>query len=409
MYIQRKLEKKVKELSASFPAVMVTGARQVGKTTLLKHLTESDRTFVTLDIPENRIMAIEAPSVFLQKYAPPVLIDEFQYAPILLQYIKAYVDEHGRGGDFWLTGSQSFVLMKNVSESMAGRVGLVNLFSLSRSEITGSLFGEYETTVETLISRLTTSVPMSRADTFSTILKGGMPRLYNQRPATFQDYFGAYFQTYLSRDVKDLAQVADELSFYKFMRVCGGLAASYVDYTNIAKKAGISVNKAKQWMSVLFSSGIVILLPPYFNNALKRVVKAPKLYFMDTGLLCYLRGVYDAGVLEKLADSGIFFENYVVSEVYKSFANSGQLPPLYYYRDANNRKEIDLLIERGGVLYPIEIKENISPDRKASRHFSAVAPVADTGMTVGTGNVICNSSDLYPLGNNVWAVPHWLI
>jgi len=409
MYIKRKLERKVMEISASFPAVIVTGARQVGKTTLLKHLAGSDRAFVTLDIPENRIMAVEAPSAFLQKYAPPVIIDEFQYAPALLQYIKAYVDERGSCGDFWLTGSQSFVSMKNVSESMAGRIGIVNLFSFSRSEITGTLFDEYETGVETLISRQTAGVPMSRTDTFSAILKGGMPRLYEERPAAFQDYFGAYFQTYLSRDVRDLAQVADELAFYKFMRVCGGLAASHVEYTNIAKKVGISVNKAKEWMSVLVSSGIAILLPPYFNNALKRVVKAPKLYFMDTGLLCYLRGVDDANVLEKLADSGVFFENYVVSEVYKSFANSGRLPPLFYYRDANNRKEIDLLIERNTVLYPIEIKENAGPDRKALRHFGAISPVADTGMTVGTGNVICNSSELYPLGNEVWAVPHWLI
>ncbi|MCL2009314.1 MAG: ATP-binding protein [Synergistaceae bacterium] len=409
MYIKRKLEKKVMELSASFPAVMVTGARQVGKTTLLKHLAGDDRSFVTLDIPENRIMALEAPSVFLQKYAPPVIIDEFQYAPALLQYIKAYVDERGSRGDFWLTGSQSFVSMKNVSESMAGRVGIVNLFSLSRSELTGSLFDEYETDAETLISRQAAGVPMSRGDTFSAILKGGMPRLHERQAAAFQDYFGAYFQTYLSRDIKDLAQVADELVFYKFMRVCGGLAACHVDYTNIAKKVGISVNKAKEWMSVLVSSGIAVLLQPYFNNALKRVVKAPKLYFMDTGLLCYLRGVDDAGVLEKLAESGVFFENYVVSEIYKSFVNSGRLPPLYYYRDANNRKEIDLLIERNGVLYPIEIKENVNPDRKALRHFDAIAPVADTGMTVGTGNVICGGSDLYPLGNDVWAVPHWLI
>ena len=409
MYITRKLERKVLDLSASFPAVMVTGARQVGKTTLLKHLAEPDRTFVTLDIPENRLMAVEAPSAFLQKYAPPVIIDEFQYAPTLLQYIKAYADEHGGRGDFWLTGSQSFVSMKNVSESIAGRVGIVNMFSLSRSELTGSLFDEYETDAETLIPRLSAGVPMSLADTFSAILRGGMPRLHEERPAALQDYFGAYFQTYLSRDIKDLAQVADELSFYKFMRICGGLATSHVDYTNIAKKVGIAVNKAKEWMSVLVSSGIAVLLPPYFNNALKRVVKSPKLYFMDTGLLCYLRGVDDAGVLEKLADNGVFFENFVVSEIYKSFTNSGRLPPLYYYRDANNRKEIDLLIERNGTLCPIEIKLNVSPDSKASRHFGAISPVADTGMAVGTGNVICSSGDLYPLGNDVWAVPHWLI
>ena len=409
MYIQRKLESKVLELSASFPAVMVTGARQVGKTTLLKHLADAGRAFVTLDIPENRIMAADAPSAFLQKYKPPVIIDEFQYAPTLLPYIKAYVDERGCPGDFWLTGSQSFVSMKNVSESMAGRVGIVNLFSLSRSEITGSLSAEYEPDVEKLISRQANSVPMDWAETYASILKGGMPSLHSKQPVAAQDYFGAYFQTYLSRDIKDLAQVADELSFYKFMRVCGGYAAAHLDYTSIANKSGITVNKAKQWMSVLISSGIAVLLPAYSNNALKRVVKTPKLYFMDTGLLCYLRGIDNAGVLEKLADSGVLFENYVLSEVYKSFANSGRIPPLFYYRDANNRKEIDLLIERNGVVYPVEIKENTSPGAKASKHFSAIAPVVEAGMSIGTGSVICSSVELHPLGHNVWAVPHWMI
>jgi hypothetical protein len=157
------------------------------------------------------------------------------------------------------------------------------------------------------------------------------------------------------------------------------------------------------------SSGIAILLPPYFNNALKRLVKTTKLYFMDTGLLCYLCGIDDPVVLSKLADSGFFFENYVVSEVYKSFANAGLRSPLYYYRDTNNRKEIDLLIERNGVLFPVEIKESANPDKKAIRNFDAIVPVIDDGMSVGTGSVICCSDTLYPLGKAIWAVPHWLV
>ncbi|MCL2663151.1 MAG: ATP-binding protein [Oscillospiraceae bacterium] len=409
MYIQRKIEQKIREISAVFPVVMVTGARQVGKTTLLKHLAEPERDFVTLDIPENRVLAVEEPVAFLQKHKPPLIIDEFQYAPDLLSYIKAYVDENKVCGSFWLTGSQNFVSMQNVSESLAGRVGIINLFSLSNSEITGTHFDEYSASPDTLLSRQKVSVKMNRQELFSHILKGGMPRLYEKPDIPLHDYFGSYFQTYLSRDIRELAQVADELAFYKFMRVCAGLVASHVDYTNIANKVGISVNKAKEWVSILVSSGIVILISPYFNNALKRVVKTPRLYFADTGLLCYLRGIDDAEVLEKLADSGEFFENYVVSEVYKSFTNTGLRPPLHYYRDTNNRKEIDILIERNGVLYPIEIKKNANPDKKAVKNFSALAPIGDTNIKIGTGTVICTANDLYPLGNDTWAVPHWLI
>jgi predicted AAA+ superfamily ATPase len=409
MYIERKIEKKILDLSRSFPVVMVTGARQVGKTTLLKHLSEPGRGFVTLDIPENRIMAIDQPTAFLQKYKPPVIIDEFQYAPELLPYIKARVDESGRNGDFWLTGSQSFVSMKNVSESLAGRVGIVQLHSLSHSEITGALFDEYNTAYDSLLTRLESAEPVSRDELFALILKGGMPRLFGDIPVTYSDYFGAYFQTYLSRDIRDLSQVADELSFYKFMRVCAGMVSGQVDYTNISKLVGITVNKAKEWISVLVSSGIIILLPPYFSNTLKRVIKSPKLYFMDTGLLCYLRGIEDHHVLERISDSGAYFENYVVSEIYKSFANIGLRPPLYYYRDANNRKEIDLLIERNRELFPIEIKVSANPDKKAIRHFDAVAPVTGESISIGTGNVICSSDTIYPLGDNIWAVPHRLI
>jgi len=409
MYIKRKIEQKVIDLSASFPAVIVTGARQVGKTTLLKQLSEQKRKFVSLDIPNNRIMAIEEPAHFLTKYSPPVIIDEFQYAPNLLPYIKAYVDKHKNYGDFWLTGSQSFVSMKNVSESLAGRAGIINLYSLSHSEITGTLFDEYTTNFEKLLLRQKTATTMNKSEVFAKILKGGMPQTYENLPATLQDYFDSYCQTYLSRDIKDLAQVADELSFYKFMQVCSSLATKMVDYTDISKRVGITVNKAKEWISVLVSSGIIILLQPYFNNALKRVVKTPKMYFMDTGLLCYLRGIDDAEALMKNVDSGDFFENYVVSEIYKSFTNVGKRPPLYYYRDANNRKEIDLIIEHNGVVYPIEIKESTNPDKKAVKNFDAIISVTHEKMKIGTGSVIANCNDLYPLDKNVWAVPHWLI
>ena len=361
-YHTRKLEQKLLDLSASFSVVMVTGARQVGKTTMLRQLGK-DMGFVSLDTPVNRIFAIEEPAAFLAKHKPPVIIDEFQYAPKLLHYIKAYVDETKRYGDFWLTGSQTFTSMRNISESLAGRVGIVNLFSFSQSELSGALFGEYTLDIDCLIKRQQHTPPISKSETFTRILKGGMPQVHEDTPATVQDYFDSYFQTYLSRDIRDLAQVADELSFYKFMQVCSLLATEQVDYAKISNRIGINAAKAKHWVSVLVSSGIIILLPPYFNNALKRVVKTPKLYFMDTGLLCYLRGIQTAEALEDLSNSGDFFENFVVSELYKSFANVGKRPPLSFYRDADGYKEIDIIIEQNGTCHPIEIKESANPDK----------------------------------------------
>jgi predicted AAA+ superfamily ATPase len=284
-------------------------------------------------------------------------------------------------------------------------VGIINLYSLSHSEIAGTLFDEYSTSFDELQNRMRAATPLSKQETFAKIPKGGMPRLYENFPATNYDYFSAYFQTYLSRDIKDLAQVADELSFYKFIQVCSSLAAKQVSYTEISKRVGITANKAKQWVSILVSSGIVALLQPYFSNALKRVVKTSKMYFMDTGLLCYLRGIESAETLERSADSGDIFENYVVSEIYKSFVCVGKNPPLYYYRDANNRKEIDLLIERDGIVYPIEIKESSNPDGKAAKWFDAISPLGN----VGTGNIICNSKDMYPVTQGIWAVPHWCV
>ena len=406
MYLTRKLEQKLLNLSASFPVVMVTGARQVGKTTMLKQIGKG-MGFVSLDIPDNRVFANEEPAAFLAKHKPPVIIDEFQYAPKLLHYIKAYVDETKRYGDFWLTGSQTFASMENVAESLAGRVGIVNLFSFSQSELSGVLFDEYTADIDSLIKRQKQTAAVNKSETFKKILKGGMPRVHEDTPATVQDYFDSYFQTYLSRDIRNLAQVADELSFYKFMQVCGLLAAEQVDYAKISNRAGITAAKAKHWVSVLVSSGIAILLPPYFNNALKRVVKTPKLYFMDSGLLCYLRGIQNAEVLEKLSGSGVFFENFVVSEIYKSFANAGMRPPLFFYRDTSGNNEIDLIIEQNGMCHPIEIKESTNPDKNAAKHFGVLA--ATGGMPVGTGSVICNSQEIYPVGKNIWAVPHWVV
>ncbi len=417
MYIKRKIEDTILNISNTFPVLMLTGPRQSGKTTLLNRLSESNRKYVTLDDPADRLFAKNEPPSFLERYSPPVIIDEIQYAPELFPYIKMYVDRHKNSGDFWLTGSQMFRMMKNVSESLAGRVGIINLFGLSNNEISGTLFDQYTTEKDELLKRIHAAKPMTLPDVFERIFKGGMPRIYEQPNMNQEEYYSSYVQTYLSRDIKELTQVADELTFYKFLCIAAARTGSMVNYDTFAKEAEISAPTAKQWLSILVSSGIIILIEPYHNNALKRVVKSSRMYFLDTGLAAYLTKWSSSDVLESGAMAGEFFETYVVSEIYKSFANVGKRPPLYYYRDSNT-KEIDLIIWQDGTLYPIEIKKSSNPVG-ATKNFSVLNPVTDETnfdelskhlkMDIGTGNVICLANNLRPIDGKNWTVPVWLI
>jgi predicted AAA+ superfamily ATPase len=417
MYIKRKIEDTILNISRTFPVLMLTGPRQSGKTTLLNRLSEADRKYVTLDDPADRLFAKNEPTAFLERYSPPVIIDEIQYVPELFPYIKMYVDRHKNSGDFWLTGSQMFHMMKNVSESLAGRVGIINLFGLSNNEIFKTLFDQYTTEKDELLKRIHTAKPMTLPDVFERIFKGGMPRIYEQPNVNQEEYYSSYVQTYLSRDIRELTQVADELTFYKFLCIAAARTGSMVNYDALAKEAEISAPTAKQWLSVLVSSGIVLLIEPYHNNALKRVVKSPRMYFLDTGLAAHLTKWSSPDVLESGAMAGEFFETYVVSEIYKSFVNVGKKPPLYYYRDSNT-KEVDLIIWQNGTLYPIEIKKSSNPVG-AIKNFGVLNPVTDEAnfddlskhlkMKIGTGNVICLANNLRPIDGKNWTVPVWLI
>ena len=408
MYFKRKLEQKLLDLSTSFPIVLITGPRQVGKTTLAKRICEPSREYISLETLNNRIFALDEPEYFLETHKPPVIIDEIQYAPRLISHILAYVEKHKNYGDYWLIGSQSLNPEKNILKGIIGRACTLNLFSLSHSEISKAFFNEYTTDAKKLMARQKAVTPMIKKEVFEKILKGGMPAIYQDPPIRSQDYFDRYIHMYLFRDIENLAQ-SDEPSFYKFMKICSCFASKQVDYTIISKRVGITVKKAKEWVTALVSSGTVILLQPFFNSSLRSGDNLPKLYFIDTGLLCYLRGIDNAIELEHAADSGDFFENYIVSEVLKSFANTGKRPQLYYFRDINNRKEIDLIIEHNGTIYPIEIEESPNPDKRAIKSFNAIAPAKKSNIRLGAGNIICNISDICNLGQGIWAVPHWFI
>lgn len=422
-YIKRAAEASIQKFSNMFPVLLVTGPRQVGKTTILQKLAQDqkemgiERKYVTLDDPDVRYLAKKDPALFLQRYSPPVLIDEIQYATELLPYIKMSVDRSRQKGDYWLTGSQAFRLMKNVSESLAGRVCIVNLLGLSDAEIYQTPSEPFSTDTDFLMKRISVAKPRGLNEIYQRIFKGSMPELYAEKTIDWDIYYRSYVDTYLQRDIRDLAQVADEMQFYNFMTVVAAHTSRPVVYQELASAAGISAPTAKKWLSILVSSHIVALVQPYHNNVLKRVVKMPLLHFLDTGLVAYLLRWGTPEALERGAMSGAIFESYVFSEIYKSYLNAGKEPPVFYYRDKDQR-EIDLLLYQNGILSPVEIKKAASPGRTAVKNFRVLDQVGTAEpfdgletlkVEIGTGSVVCLAADLLPIDEKNWYVPVWLI
>lgn len=405
MYIHRIMESKLNYLSEHFPVVIVCGARQVGKTTLLNQLKEKSAKeknrqiqYVTLDYPRIRNLAKEDPELFLQQYQAPLIIDEIQYAPELLSYIKIYVDRSGQNGLYYLTGSQMFHMMRNVSESLAGRVGILSMYSLSRAEI------EQRPSMPFLPDKVSmTESADTIADIFQKIYRGGMPRMITDKDLLAEDYFGAYMQTYLERDIRGLVHIKEEGRFLKFLSCTAARTSQEVNLADLAKDIEIDRKTADSWLSILVSSGLVYLLPPYSGNTIKRIVKRPKLYFMDTGLACYLSMWNNPRALELSAMAGAMFENYVISEIIKGYANQGidTRSRLCYYRD-NNGIEIDLIILENGKLYPVEIKKSAEPGKSALKNFSVLANLPEA---IGEGAVICMTPLVIPLDEKNKLVP----
>lgn len=400
MYIERKIEEKMRYLAEHFPVIVLTGARQTGKTTLIKETVgkNKDITYVTLDYPRLRDFARNDPELFLQQYTPPVIIDEIQYAPELLPYIKVAVDQNRTSGQYYLTGSQMFRMMKNVSESLAGRVGLLSLYGFSRAEIlkTEEIPFLPDKLLELKAEETITTV-------FDKIYRGSMPQMVADEALNPEDYFGGYLQTYLERDIRDLLEIRNESKFQKFLACTAARTGQELNLSDIGRDVGIDSKTAESWLSILVSSGIVYLLHPYSGNTIKRIVKRPKLYYMDTGFACYLSMWNNPRALQNSAMAGAMLETYVVSEIIKQYSNAGMDPRsrLAYYRD-NNGKEIDLIILENGMLYPIEIKKSADPGKAALKNFSVLSSLPDN---IGKGAVICLSSNYYPLDNNNWVVP----
>ncbi|MFP4037128.1 MAG: ATP-binding protein [Desulfobacteraceae bacterium] len=383
--------------------MLVTGARQVGKTTLLQHLKGADRAYATMDDPRLLSLAREDPPLFLQRFPPPVMIDEIQYAPELLPYIKMEVDRLREPDLFWITGSQSFHLMKGVSESLAGRVGIIQLLGLSRREMMGlhTTAGPFLPLPEQIEAGVRSGGRLPLKKLYETIWRGGFPAAALSEETDHHLFYSSYVQTYLQRDVRDLARVGDETAFLRFLRAAAARTAQLLNLAELSRDADVSYNTAKSWLSILQASGVVYLLEPYHTNATKRLVKSPKLYFLDTGLCAWLTEWSSPETLEAGAASGPMLETWVFGEILKSWWHNGRRAPFYFYRD-KDRKEIDLLIVQDGTIYPVEIKKSSSPDKKAVRHFHLLEKL---GMPVGPGGLICLSSMSLPLTPTASAVP----
>ena len=402
MYIRRHIEEAVLKRAKAKGAVVVTGARQVGKTTLIENL-KPDIPKVTFDDLPARRSAAEAPSAFFDIYPPPVFIDEVQYAPEVFHYIKILLDSSHNKGDFFLTGSQSFELMKNIAESLAGRAGILELMGLSLREINGDAWNKpFMPTLAYLKERNGSRTGMRMPDIWRAIHRGCLPELALNADFDWADFYADYIKTYIERDVRRLTQVADEGSFYTFITVCAAMSGQLLNLSSLANDVGISVPTAKRWLSVLKASGIVYLLKPYSNNAIKRAVKTPKLHFLDIGLASYLARWTTADSLSIGANNGSFFESFVVSEILKSYTNAGKEADLYFLRDGN-KKEIDLMIHEDNTLYPIEIKAKAEPSGKDIKNFDMLDSVK--GVKIGNGGVICLANDFLPLDGKNYVIP----
>ena len=407
-YIKRHLEDKVISLSKSYSAILVTGPRQSGKTTMLKTLAEKEnigREYVTLDDLSVREMAKSDPAMFLQLHKPPVLIDEVQYAPELFTYIKIHIDKYHNPGDFWMTGSQIFRLMQGVQESLAGRVALLHMSPLSQREIDDRIAVPFSTDFDTLVAESKNVKPLTVPEVYERLWKGSMPGIVSGLFPDREIYYSSYISTYLERDVRELSGNIDALKFNRFVTAMAARAAQMLNFSAVAEDADIDVLTAKAWTNILETLGIIFLLHPYSNNVLKRTIKTPKVYFYDTGLVCYLTKWSSPEIAENGAMNGALLENYAVSEIMKSYQSAGQEPYLYYYRD-RDAKEIDVIIEGDGKLCPLEIKKTALPDKRIVKTFGVIDKAP---LKIGTGAVLCMAEQLGAFDKNNLIVPIWMI
>lgn len=400
MYISRHIESVINECLNQFSVLLVTGPRQVGKTTLLQH-TCNGFNYITFDDPIILNEAIEESNLFIINNQPPLLIDEVQYAPQILRYLKIYVDKTKTKGMFALTGSQAFNLMKNVSETLSGRMAIIELSGLSLREMFNvNFFKPFIPNTDYIEERKKYLVEYQSI--WQIIHRGSMPELHNNN-INWERYYSSYIKTYLERDVRQLINITNELKFVKFLTALAVRCGELLNINAIANEVETSADTIKRWISVLQSSGIIFLLEPYSNNVLKRVVKTPKVYFYDSGLVCYLARWTSPDTARIGAQAGSIFENFIVSEILKSHINAGKtLSSIYFYRD-RDQKEIDVVIEEDNKLYPVEIKMTGNPTKEMGKHFSVLDNIPNKERMPGI--ILCQYDKKVYLSENIISLP----
>ena len=407
MYKPRTLSRTIHRVSGAFPILFLTGPRQVGKTTLLEHCG-GDRGYVTLDDLEQREIARNDPALFLQMHPAPATIDEVQYAPQLFGQLKFAVDRAKRPGMYWLTGSQKFHLMQGITETLAGRVAIIDLLGFSQAEIEGRAESSepFAPTDKWLANaKAAAGAPKQLMDIYQRIWLGAFPSPALGGEAVRDIFYSSYIQTYIQRDVRALSRVGDELAFHRLLRAAAARTGQLVNFADLARDVEVDQKTIKAWLSILETAGLVHLLRPYHSNLTKRLVKTPKLYFLDTGLCAYLTGWSSPETLEAGALSGAVLETWMFAEILKSYWHNGLEARFHFYRD-KDRREVDLLIERDNRIHPVEFKKTASPSQSAAGSFSALAKL---GKPLGPGAVVCLKETDAKLAKDVVAIPAGLL
>ncbi|MCG7851286.1 MAG: ATP-binding protein [Methanosarcinaceae archaeon] len=399
-YIKRSLETVLKKAVSEFPAVVLTGPRQSGKTTLLKVLFGEKYGYVSLEPPDVRAAAMEDPRSFLEMYTPPVIFDEVQYAPDLLPYVKERIDAHrDRPGQYLLTGSQNLLLVEKITESLAGRTAMLRLLPLSRREAEGNPIARLPWEPG---KSLSARAKASYQDIWKDFLRGNYPELVANPGRDINLWHAGYVQTYLERDVRMLRQVGSLSQFQSFIRALAARTAQLLSLTDLAGDLGVAVNTVKAWLSVLEATYQVIVLRPYFANVGKRLVKTPKVYFTDVGTLCYLTGLKDPEHAASGPMGGPIMETAVLSEIVKTLTHRGQDPQIYFWRTSTGT-EVDIVIETGNKLVPIEVKLSATPRPSVAASIKTFRE--DFGDKAMPGYVVHPGDVRLPLGSNVTALP----
>ena len=404
-YIERAITNVLKNRVSLSKCLLLTGARQVGKSTIIKHVFPN-YNIANFDDRLTRLQAKEEPRLFFLNNPTPLFIDEVQKESGILEEIKRIVDGSDARGEFILSGSQKLELMKGMSESLAGRISIVELTGLSMREIKGVPFYSHFVPTEEYLQEREKNI-VSYSDIWEFIHKGSYPELYDV-DREWQDFYSAYVATYLERDINELI-AADSLTFTKFMTSVAARTGEMLNYANIASEVGVSEPTVKSWISVLERTGIVYILQPYSSSALSRAIKTPKIYFRDTGLACYLTRWLTADALKNSAVAGNMFETFVVSEILKTYSSDGRdyRFSIFYYRGkdkkASGENEIDLVIEENGMLYPVEIKMTGNPKSNMASANQILDKIPDKKR--GMGVVLCMIDRKTYLRDNLVALP----